>query len=95
MLGFQSTYRGRDFRTMLFNERVAYAEDWEFGGEYCRAVSEYDLALSLFVNATIQSKRDTAQQTCEQGPPPGQIGTPNGTDPAYNTYPGVPPTSSP
>lgn len=94
VMGYQSIYRGHDFPTMLFNERVAYADAWGLGGEYCRAVSEYDLALSLFANGAVQAKRDAAQQACEQGVPPGLTTTP-GEDPAFNTYPGVPPTSGP
>lgn len=82
---YQATYKGVDFRQMLFNEYVAYGDAWGFGGQYCQAVTQYNMALNLFSNAGVAAKRDNAQAICERGPllTPGApgAGSDDGTQP--------------
>jgi tetratricopeptide (TPR) repeat protein len=69
IVNFQSTYKGIDFNRMLFNEYMAYGQAWEFGGQYCQAVVQYNFALNLFNDGGARAKRDAAQTICEQGTP--------------------------
>jgi len=79
---YQATYKGVDFRQMLFNEYVAYGDAWGFGGQYCQAVTQYNMALNLFSNASVVAKRDNAQEICERGPllTPDAPGSEGGND---------------
>ena len=79
---YQATYKGVDFRQMLFNEYVAYGDAWGFGGQYCQAVTQYNMALNMFSSASVAAKRDNAQTICERGPllTPGAPGSEGGSD---------------
>jgi hypothetical protein len=75
-------------RQLLFQQYVGYADAYVAEGNHCAAVPQYQNALTIFNDASVSSKRDNAQQTCEQGTPipaegvtpgtPGQAVTPSG-----------------
>lgn len=74
IIAFQGSYLGQNLNRLLFNEYVNYAQAWEFGQEYCQAVVQYNNALNLFADMTVEGRRDTAQQLCAAGltpTPPG------------------------
>jgi hypothetical protein len=59
---FASNYRNTN--QLLLNQLEGYGDALVLGGEPCRAVQQYDTALSLQQLPAIQTKRDTAQNQC-------------------------------
>lgn len=54
----------RDTNQLLFDQLEKFGDAYALGGEPCRAVEQYNVALTLFQNPQVQQKRDTNQQTC-------------------------------
>jgi tetratricopeptide (TPR) repeat protein len=78
----------RDVNALLVDQYEKYGDAFGFGGEYCRALEQYNAALQIQTPPGLVSKRDTAQQQCTAAQTPAVGGTPApGTTPA-TTAPG-------
>lgn len=82
ILQYQSTYKGINLTELLFNEYVAYGDALVAGYQACQAVSQYQQALSLFYNASADSKRSIAQAQCTASTQPTSS-APVGEIPTY------------
>ncbi|MCL4255717.1 MAG: hypothetical protein KJ043_18310, partial [Anaerolineae bacterium] len=82
ILQYQSTYKGINLTELLFNEYVAYGDALVAGYQACQAVSQYQQALSLFYNASVDSKRSIAQAQCTASTQPTSS-APVGEIPTY------------
>ena len=75
---YQAEYRTANFRQMLFNEYVIYGDAFALEGNYCQAVVQYGLALSVFNNEAVSTKRDDAQFQCDNPTPTSEPTTESG-----------------
>jgi hypothetical protein len=66
----------RDVDALLVDQYEQYGDAFGFGGDYCRAVEQYNAALQIQNQQSIISKRDTAQQQCTALTPGAVGGTP-------------------
>ncbi len=75
-------YRGGEVANQLFSQRVAYG-DALLPSDPCRAVTQYEAALTLRSDANVQTKRDEANLACSNFALTQQAGAPqngvNGT----------------
>ncbi len=70
---FSTNYR--DVNALLVDQYEQYGDAFGFGGEYCRALEQYNAALQIQNAPGLVTKRDAAQQQCNAVQTPA-AGTP-------------------
>jgi hypothetical protein len=68
-------YRNGEIAQMLFDAYVSYGDAFAIEGNQCSAQQQYQNALNIFSRGDVVSKRDNAQEACEN-PTPAVAGTP-------------------